>query len=119
MTDNGPFDLVEALAKAEALATSTPSVDEQIAVYDGITFRVALQIVSGDVKFKSAKEAIDAAKVFQRIATDLRTAEAKKLAAQAQEDAAEAIRNLTPTERQTLRSELERRALNSGKKDRE
>lgn len=115
MSEDEPFDLVAANDSAAALANSIPDPDEQIRIYNAITFRVALQIVSGDVKFKTVKEAVDAAKVFAKVAADMQTAEAKKLSALAQEDAAEAIKNLTSDEKKNLLLQLERKAKAGGK----
>lgn len=104
------FDPVEAQRIADALVGTLPDAEQQAKVYDAIAYRTALMIVSGDTKFKSIREALEAAKVFQRIASDLRTSTAKQAAAKAAEDTADALQNLNAVERQTLMKELTAKA---------
>ena len=104
------FDLDAAVRTAEALAATLPDTEAQAKVYDAISFRVALAIISGEHKFKSIREALEAAKVFQKIASDLRSSTAKQLAAQAAEDTAESLKNLTAPQRRELMAELTAKA---------
>lgn len=114
MTDE-PFDPNEAQRIADALVATLPDPETMVKVYDAISYRVALSIVAGDVKFKTVRESLEAAKVFQKIAVDLRTGNARQAAAKAAEEGAEAIKNLSAPDRRALLKELTERAQAAAK----
>lgn len=109
------FDLEAASRTADALAATLPDPEQQARIYDAISYRVALAIISGEHQFKSIREALEAAKIFQKIASDLRSSTAKQLAAQAAEDTAESLKNLTAPQRQQLLKELTAKAQDAAR----